>query len=520
MMIDINIYSEKFDIASQQKQNIKYKSIIKNNLKKVLWQNRKFEIDKLVSEINTTKDFEKYQKELAILFDDLYQVITAPGVDDFIGWIKDITENINETNTKKLYQFLVEHFSNIKISDAIELINFNKDFILFDNNESFLFHKLLKEVRKSFKNMASDFLNKSKEFENGIDEFLELLGKRLLELNQTEELKFKDKTKLYSIDQIKNNIEWYDDIIAKLLNENQSLKPINENEIKDGEATATKTKRRINDIKACINVLDKTGIANNSDELLKKIFLKFTDEMIKFEGGVKDNLEEFLEKKWSEVESNYKTIAEFFISKADIQYRSEWDSYPQKEEIEILTNTYNNIIKDNPLQKISTLKNASDIQKILKNKVKDVNEFTKSMNNIKINISNFFEEIIKEYSDKNIPLLTNLALTNSSLTSKIEIMKQQLVGLKNGKKSLMESTDVLIYLNESFNHDLNSYTELSNLFTKALQESGKREHLNWLETKLNETGIGNLNEADFGNQKIIKELLADGLIKINIEKLF
>lgn len=514
MMKEVNIYSDKLDTALQQKQNDKYKSVIKSELSNEIWQHRKNELEKLFRVIKTQSDFEKYQKELIKMFDNLYEVITAPGVDDFINWMNDITENINESNSKILRSYLVEHFSDAKFSDAIESINSNKDLIIFDNNKTFIFQKLLQDIRKHLKKDVNDFLIKSSEFENNIDGFLELLEQKFVDLNQIKELRFKNQNELYSEEQINNNVEWYDEIISQILKENQSLKPITNNE--ENYDLVTKTKKRIDDIKDCIEILSKKGIAKYDDEILKNIFPKFVDVMIKFDGGIKKNLEEFLEKEWIIIESNYFTIKEFFNAKKDVEYNKGWDSYPSKEEIEKLLIEYNVVIKENPLQNYIADKNTSIIKKTLTEKVKAINNFNEDSDNIRKNIIKLFGEIIAEYKDKNLSLLSNLAISNQP----IEDIKGLLNGLKNGMSELEKTNDLLSYLSNKFKYDLNSYSELTTLFTKALQESGKSDHLEWLESKLKEPDCGNLTVDDFENQELIKDLLADGLIKINIEKQF
>jgi len=519
-MIDVKIISDKLETALQQKQNGNYKTAIKNELRKENWQNRKFELEKRLGGIKTANDFDNYQKELIIMFNELYEVITAPGVDDFIGWINNITENKNESNTKILRGFLVKHFSETEISKAIESININKNCLNFDSNEQLLFYDLLIEIKKLIKKICNDFLKNHTEFENNIESFIKSLNQILVDFNLIDELKFKEQKEFYSAEQISNKVEWYNEIVKQLIETNQSLKPINESEENIGLDPIKKTKKRIDDIKACIEILNKTGITNIPDESLKKIFLKFTGEMIKFDGGVKTNLEDFLENKWADIVSNYNSIKNFFNPTKNIHYEKEWASYTKSEEVKKLISDYNNIITVNPLLNIEAIKNTSDIRKTLNDKVRTINELDRTGEIIKLNIINFFEEIIEEYKDKNLPFLENLCVNNPSLISLIKEIQIRREELNNGKEQLKNDTDLLSYLFDSFTYDLNSYTDLSDLFKKALQVSGKREHLEWLDTKLNGTDKGNLNEADFEKSSLIKELLTDGLIKINIEKHF
>lgn len=107
-MIDISAYNDKLEIALQQKGNPSYKTKIKDELSKTEWQERLFGIERSLTNIKDEKDFLDYQKSLTKLFNDLYEIITAPGVDDFIGWVNEITDNKNNSNANKLRNYLVE----------------------------------------------------------------------------------------------------------------------------------------------------------------------------------------------------------------------------------------------------------------------------------------------------------------------------------------------------------------------------------------------------------------------------
>jgi cell division protein FtsB len=204
----------------------------------------------------------------------------------------------------------------------------------------------------------------------------------------------------------------------------------------------------------------------------------------------------------------------------EIEYNTLWNVYPQNDEIQALILNHKSIIKENPLLMIQNQKSTMGILQSLTKKVKAINEFNQLADRIKTDILDLFIKTITEYEEKNLLLLESLANTYSSLHSKIETINEQLEGLKNGKNALEKANELLPYLSESFTYDLNSYTEISSLFTKALQESGKTNHLEWLESKLNGSDQGVLTVDDLKNPDLVKELLSIGLIKINIEKQF
>ena len=106
-MMDISAHNEKLEIALQQKSNPSYKTKIEDELSKPEWQERLFGIERTLSNIKDEKDFLEYQKSLTKLFNDLYEVITAPGVDYFIGWVNQITA---EKSKKILGLLSIEEF--------------------------------------------------------------------------------------------------------------------------------------------------------------------------------------------------------------------------------------------------------------------------------------------------------------------------------------------------------------------------------------------------------------------------
>ena len=71
-MIDITIFTEKLDIAKQQKDHPNYRKKIQLELSKPEWQQQKFELDRQFSNIKDEQDFQKYQKALASDYFGLY----------------------------------------------------------------------------------------------------------------------------------------------------------------------------------------------------------------------------------------------------------------------------------------------------------------------------------------------------------------------------------------------------------------------------------------------------------------
>ena len=48
-------------------------------------------IQKDKEQISSIEDLSKYQKKIKSFFDDLYKIITAPGVQKFIDWLEELS---------------------------------------------------------------------------------------------------------------------------------------------------------------------------------------------------------------------------------------------------------------------------------------------------------------------------------------------------------------------------------------------------------------------------------------------
>lgn len=513
-MIDISAYSEKLDIALNQKRNSSYSKKIAVELAKPEWQQQLFELEHTFSNVKDEQDFHKYQNALTKLFEDIYEVITAPGVDDFIGWINDISNEKNNDNSKKLRDFLVEHYSKNSISKSIEVINTSKQVLEIENS---IYSSLLSEVSKEIKKETATFLNHPNQFVNNIDDYFALLKSTLEGLREIKEISYTKVNELFSNEQVNSNIDFYLDIVSLVIEKNQSTKPVSDTDNNLG--LIDKIKSRIIDVNKCIVLLYKTSIANSKDKTLQQLFLKFKEDMVKYEGGIKKNLEEFIENKWFELEMKYNTIRDFLEKKQTISYVSGWDSYPNKNELQSIMLQYDSLIKDNILDTILT-KSVLGIQQSLTSKAKAINDFENYSATVRNNILLVFKCSLSEYESKNLALLESLAISKPSINSIIIEIKKSLEGLKNGIKSLESAIDLISYLKEDFLMDLNTNNDITDLFRRALNESGMSEHLRWLESKLNRADNGVISSQDFGNTNLIKELLDKGLIKIEIQKTF
>jgi len=499
---------EKIDSAIANKQG-KHKEKIQAKLLEL--QNFISTLDQKKQNVTDEDSYQKYVNFLKEAINTTIEQITAPTVDDFIAWVEQIVGINKNEDCNKLRKFLIKNYSD-EISSRIDSILSSKDVLDKDN---ILFAPLLSEARKAVKKDCNDFLKTPDEFENKIDDFLKNTSEVLTIIAENETLSITKIEAFYSDEQKNNNIDFYYEIIKKIVDENQSLKPINDDEKDDW--WVNNLVKRIEDIKKCINILYNTSIAKSENEIVKKLFLKFDNEMVDAKKGVVDTLDGFIENTWNEISDNYFKIKEYFDNTDKITSKdADWDCFPKKAKIVALTDDFNAIFRENPLLTILNLA-TKDITKTLNKSVKAIEKYEKSESEVKEEISEVFSKFTEEY-EKKLPLLENLAARNNLLSVKTRNIKESIEGLQNGCESL-ENKDLISYLNEDFISDLNTYSNITTLFTEVLQQSGMTDELDWLNARLNDVEQGNITEIDF-DEKVLRELLCKGLITLTITKTF
>ncbi len=513
-MIDILIYSEKLDIALRQKSNSSYSKKIVSELAKPEWQQQLFELERIFSKVKDEQDFQKYQNTLTKLFDDIYEVITAPGVDDFIAWINEITNDKNNANAKKLRDFLVAHYSEPNISESIEIIIASKQALDIENS---IFTSLLSEVVKELKKETTIFLNDSKQFENNIDDYFENITSTLKGLKEIDELNFTSFEQLYSENQKAKNIDFYEIIIKAILEKGQSLKP--QNEIEKSQVIITKMQTRIDEIKKGILILYNSKIASSDDETLKNIFLKL-DKEVKYDKGISNSLSQFIDETWAEIEEHYISIKAFYAQTTKISYDTNWNTFSKKGSVISIIDDYNKIAKDNILLNILS-KSVDEVIKQLKNKAKALDKYLEQEIILKEEIEVEFNGIISEFeAPSKKQLLDNLSKDNKELDKIKKEIESNIEGLRGGITKLTESENIILFIKDYFTYVLINLNETRSGFELFLQKSGMSKHLDWLESKCNGSAKGEIASQDFNDPTLIKELLDKGLIKIEIEKTF
>ena len=140
--INLDDIQDRYDTALlQKKENIEIvkKSIIDNGLIE------KFEsIQKSKKKIDSIELLEKYQKEIKKFFGEVYEIITAPGVNRFVEWLEslDTTNRLDGNLRNNISKTLIDGYSTF--GEDIKSVVDNQIFIESGNS---LFENIKKAVK-------------------------------------------------------------------------------------------------------------------------------------------------------------------------------------------------------------------------------------------------------------------------------------------------------------------------------------------------------------------------------------
>ncbi len=222
---------EKIDIqynkALELKKDSKYATALKTELSKPEWKEELSAITERLANLGSKSDFDRCFKQLVGLFDQIYEKITAPGLDAFIAWIEEHTKNSDE-NIKKLKEFLKKDYESY--SSAIDEI-LSSIAELPQEDEKHLFDTMITDFNKKLKKDVSAFVNAPDKFENAIQGFLSTLSEEYSDMCSISELSYTDITELYTEEQKKKtNIVYYEQLIKKAIFSGQNLKELDDSE--------------------------------------------------------------------------------------------------------------------------------------------------------------------------------------------------------------------------------------------------------------------------------------------------
>lgn len=474
-------------------------------------------------QISSIEDLSKYQKKIKSFFDDVYKIITAPGVQKFIDWLDELSSKGLETKTRKyITEFLIKEYATY--DDNIKNIIKNKDVA---KPNSSLFEEVKKSVKENInKRIVSSFTSKDN-VEEEFPEFIEELNDLLEGLSEIEELGFVDVKEFYTnnLDEKDNNdykpeidteVDFYLAVIKQVVQKKDFLTTNQENI--ELSTIVENVQSSIDDINDSIETIKTIDVSTDSEDDIRTLYNKF-ESSFKFNNvdNVSDYFQESINDTWDKIINAYNTCQFFYsknsqakISKLDSN-KDKWSNFSFSSKIEQYVLTLNNIISDNPIKSIK----PNDISKI-KTTYTKVEKSINSLveNNPKDDIVNYFSNITSDFENKKIEILKRLK-TNDTEIEKIE---RAVVEINSFIENIDNSDNLLDALNDDFvDGILGSYDYIKKEFTSAIEKSDIKDDLEYLDEIISDEYVISKTDLE-DNIERFKKLLEYDLININLTK--
>lgn len=514
--MDNSRITTKYAKALELKSSDKYSDTLKVELSKPEWKQRLSEILVEMESIDSIKGYEKVMTKLKQMFNDVYEKITAPGLDAFIEWVNDHTKN--QENVRKLRAFLMKDYETYSTSiDAILSAVEN----LPDEDDSLLFDKIISDFNKKLKSEVSKFVNEPDKFANAIDGFLSKMKKEYEGLTGIPELSYTSIEQLYTEDQkADETIGFYNNIIKLAISGGQDLAPLSEDE-KD-MSLYLRAKNRVGSIKSCITSLKSSKVALNSDEELKYLFLRYEKEMVNTKGDVSTFLTEYLEKTWSPLHDKYITIKRFYEEDELTFKEDDWKGFSLENDINALMKSYELVRASDVLPGLRVLKLEEVSSKITKC-YKSISDLLTKENETGKIVREFFVDFIQTYEGKR-PMVKKLIEKHPELNSYFENIYSEnslgkyLLNIQNGVESIKADGAFLSAMSESEStvfEMIQDMAKTKEAFLNILRQSQMEKQIEWI----NGLTSNVLSENTFKPEYLL-ELIKQGLITLSFEKNF
>jgi len=332
-------------------------AIIDNDLpgKLKYYQSEKLKID-------TYEKFDKYRKELIDFFNEVYEVITAPGVKKLCDWFEmlDISIKIDNTKLENIKRILIQDYNDLgrQVQSILENI------ILLEPGDS-LFKRIKAYIRTNIAKRILVFESSRSSLEKELPGFIKELDFMLLGISKIKELYYNNVQDFYTTNiNLKDNTdfkpnydqeaEYYYSIITKIV-ENKDWLSTDQTKIRLSDI-AQKTSEIINDIKESIKSLKKLEAHNKTDNNLKLIYTKY-ERQLEFKTGdnIYDRIESDLKDIWIPLIDNYISINSYFqnynlqkLNKLE-GLKKHWEQLPCKGDLEIYCLNVKNLLTTNPI---------------------------------------------------------------------------------------------------------------------------------------------------------------------------
>ena len=511
-MIQIDKYSKKYEIALGRRNSAQYATKLDSELKTPEWMELYSKL-KSLDKITKVSEFDENETQLVKLFEQLYEKITAPGLDAFISWVESSTTSKNTENIKKFKKYLKGEYDNY--ADEIEGILTSKEIISNFPADS-IFGKLISNFESKIKRLITNFIDSDK-FENEIDGLLSKIKLEMDNVSTITELNFILFNQLFTEEQAKDEkLSFYNDIFENIRKKYQSI------EFQKGEDKNTdlyiRINNRISSVKKCITLLVETNIAKDEDEVLKGMFLKFQKEMPVVEDDYLQSLKGFVDNDWENLSDKYYQIKVFY-SNAPLSFKPV--SFPDLRkggDLKNLIDSYNLILKDGDII-IKPAATVNEIKSAINKKSKTIKDLNSDIEKCRISVKEEMTEFIEKYN-KQKTMLEKTIEDKEDLKEDFDSIYGEdgaLDNLSNGiDEYLSDGSSLLKALSQGIIAQMVDLMKTTTeKFEETLKKTGLKDSIEWL----NDLSDYNLS-AEFLDADKIKQLLSKGLIKIELTKTY
>jgi len=480
-------------------------------------------IQKKKEQINSIEELYKYQKDITSFFDDVYKIITAPGVQKFIDWIDEFNLKGKDTKSSKfITEVLIKEYSSYdeKIKKIIKYKN------VIEPNGS-LFENIKKSVKENInKRIATSFISKEK-VEEDLYDFIDELDDLLEGLSEIEELSFIHVKNFYTnnhdeensedyVAEIDEEADFFYDLIKQVV-EKKDFLTTDKDKIQLSTIVEN-VQNSIDDIYNSIETIKTITVSIDSDENITTLYNKF-EKSFKFNNveNISDYIQESINDNWEKIIKAYNSCQSFyseFGSSKVLKLKSRKEKWINFEFANSIDNYISNIEMlntDNPIDSIRT----DDITKIKSRFVKTANKIgTLYDDNPKETIVECFSNIISDFENKKIEILKKLKTDSSE----IEKIKTAVVEIISFIHNIQISENLVDALNDDFiDGILGSYDYIKKEFTSAIEQSDIKDDLEYLDEISSEGYVLCKNDLEI-NLDRFKRLLEYDLININLKK--
>lgn len=480
-------------------------------------------IQKKKEQINSIEELYKYQKDITSFFDDVYKIITAPGVQKFIDWIDEFNLKGKDTKSSKfITEVLIKEYSSYdeKIKKIIKYKN------VIEPNGS-LFENIKKSVKENInKRIATSFISKEK-VEEELYDFIDELDDLLEGLSEIEELSFIHVKNFYTnnhdeknsedyVVEIDEEADFFYDLIKQVV-EKKDFLTTDKDKIQLSTIVEN-VQNSIDDIYNSIETIKNITVSIDSDENITTLYNKF-EKSFKFNNveNISDYIQESINDNWEKIINAYNSCQSFyseFGSSKVLKLKSRKEKWINFEFAISIDNYISNIEMlntDNPIDSIRT----DDITKIKSRFVKTANKIgTLDDDNPKETIVECFSNIISDFENKKIEILKKLKTDSSE----IEKIKTAVVEINSFIHNIQISENLVDALNDDFiDGILGSYDYIKKEFTSAIEQSDIKDDLEYLDEISSEGYVLCKNDLEI-NLDRFKRLLEYDLININLKK--